>query len=230
MSKKNIADAPLSFDLSIGDLMAGLLLIFILLLTTTLFSLQKEFESKNNIATEYRKGQEEIYVDLEMEFSKDLEAWDAEIDPLTLSFRFKNPDLLFLPNKSELRLDFQKTLKNFFPRYIQVLYPKYKGIIDEIRIEGHTAKDVTFSYLSHMELSQERTNAVLRFILGKASSEILSSDIEWVYSCLSATGLAYSKPILIDGKEDWNQSRRVEFRIRTNSEQKINEILKIGNQ
>ncbi len=230
MSKKNITDAPLSFDLSIGDLMAGLLLIFILLLTTTLFSLQKEFESKNSIATEYRKGQEEIYVDLEMEFSKDLEAWDAEIDPLTLSFRFKNPDLLFLPNKSELRLDFQKTLKNFFPRYIQVLYPKYKEIIDEIRIEGHTAKDVTFSYLSHMELSQERTNEVLCFVLGKASSEISSSDIEWVYSCLSATGLAYSKPILIDGKEDWNQSRRVEFRIRTNSEQKINEILKIGNQ
>jgi len=159
-----------------------------------------------------------------------LEAWDAEIDPTTLSFRFKNPDLLFLPNKSELRLDFQKTLKNFFPRYIQVLYPKYKGIIDEIRLEGHTAKDATFSYLSHMELSQERTNEVLRFVLGKASSEISSSDIEWVYSCLSATGLAYSKPIIIDGKEDWNQSRRVEFRIRTNSEQKIDEILKIGSQ
>lgn len=230
MSKKKIADTPLSFDLSIGDLMAGLLLIFILLLTTTLFSLQKEFESKNNIATEYRKGQEDIYVDLETEFSKDLEAWDAEIDPVSLSFRFKNPDLLFLPNKSELRLDFQKTLKNFFPRYIRVLYPKYKGIIDEIRIEGHTAKDTTFSYLSHMELSQERTNEVLRFVLGKASSEISTSDIEWVYSCLSATGLAYSKPIIIDGKEDWNQSRRVEFRIRTNSEQKINEILSIGSQ
>ena len=77
-----------------------------------------------------------------------------------------------------------------------------------------------------MELSQERTNEVLCFVLGKASSEFFKR-YKWVYSCLSATGLAYSKPILIDGKEDWNQSRRVEFRIRTNSEQKINEILKL---
>jgi len=38
MSKKKITDAPLSFDLSIGDLMAGLLLIFILLLVLPQYS------------------------------------------------------------------------------------------------------------------------------------------------------------------------------------------------
>lgn len=225
MSRHKISTNPLSFDLSIGDLMAGLLLIFILLLTSTLFILQKEFELKKNVAQEYRQGQEDIFQDLELEFSEDLEKWGAEIDPVTLSFRFKNPDLLFQPNKSELQTAFKSTLRDFFPRYITVLFPKYQFIIEEIRIEGHTAKDSTFSYLSHMELSQERTNEVLKFVLGQTTSNLSNAHVSWVHSCLSASGLAYSKPILVNGTEDWNLSRRVDFRIRTNSEKKIQELL-----
>lgn len=228
MSRNKIREPPVSFDLSIGDLMSGLLLIFILLLTSTLFKLQQEFEQKSNIAQEYRKGQELIYKDLESEFSNDLEKWGAEIDPVTLAFRFKNPDLLFLPNKAELRPAFKDLLMEFFPRYIHVLYPKYNVMIEEIRIEGHTAKDNSFSYLNHMDLSQKRTNEVLQYILGMAINDLSDSDIDWVHSCLSASGLAYSKPIFINGKEDGNLSRRVEFRIRTNSEKKIQELLDIG--
>jgi len=228
MRVKQVREPPVSFDLSIGDLMSGLLLIFILLLTSTLFKLQQEFEQKSNITQEYRKGQELIFKDLENEFSEDLEKWGAEIDPVTLAFRFKNPDLLFLPNQAELRPAFKNMLAEFFPRYIHVLYPKYDVMIEEIRIEGHTAKDNTFSYLNHMELSQKRTNEVLQFVLGKAMTDLSKTDIGWVHSCLSASGLAYSKPILVNGIEDWNLSRRVEFRIRTNSEKKIQELLEIG--
>lgn len=228
MSHNKVREPPVSFDLSIGDLMSGLLLIFILLLTSTLFKLQQEFEQKNNIAQEYRKGQELIFKDLELEFSDDLDKWGAEIDPSTLAFRFKNQDLLFLPNKAELRPAFKDMLIEFFPRYIHVLYPKYEVMIEEIRIEGHTAKDNTFTYLNHMELSQQRTNEVLQYILGTAINTLSNKDIDWVHSYLSASGLAYSKPIVINGKEDWNLSRRVEFRIRTNSEKKIQELLDVS--
>ena len=103
------------FALSTGDLMAALLLIFVLLLIGTMLKLQEEFDSKSDIAERYKELQIDLYDDLNDEFSKDLAKWGAEIDS-TLTFRFKEPDVLFDAGKSQLKSTFTLILDDFFPR------------------------------------------------------------------------------------------------------------------
>lgn len=214
------------FALSIGDLMAALLLIFILLLSSTLLRLQEEFENKTQVAERYTAIKEDIYKELMIEFKDDLEKWNAYIDPEQLIFRFKEPDVLFAINQSNIKPEFKAILDDFFPRYINVLSkPEFKENIEEIRIEGHT--DNSGSYFHNMELSQNRTRSVLSYVIEKTLGNDLDKD--WVKSNLTANGLSYSKPIA-DNKSESGRSlnRRVEFRIRTNAEKQIDEILKIN--
>ncbi len=213
------------FALSIGDLMAALLLIFILLLASTLLRLQDEFENKTQIAERYTAIKEDIYKELMIEFKDDLERWNAQIDPNELIFRFREPDILFGINQYNIKPKFASILKEFFPRYISVLSkPEFKENIEEIRIEGHT--DNSGSYFHNMELSQNRTRSVLTYVLENTLEQ--EHDKEWVKLNLTANGLSYSRPIA-DNKIELGRSlnRRVEFRIRTNAEKQIDEILKV---
>jgi outer membrane protein OmpA-like peptidoglycan-associated protein len=78
-----------------------------------------------------------------------------------------------------------------------------------------------------MELSQNRTRSVLSFVLENTNYE--DSEREWIQLNLTANGLSFSKPIA-ENKTENGQSlnRRVEFRIRTNAEKQIDEILKVN--
>src|SRR5690606_35982840 len=214
------------FALSIGDLMAALLLIFILLLSSTLLRLQDEFENKTQIAERYTAIKEDIYNQLMIEFKEDLEKWNAYIDPDELIFRFKEPDILFGINQYKVKPEFETILKEFFPRYINVLSkPEFKENIEEIRIEGHT--DNSGSYFHNMELSQNRTRSVLTYVLENTLDETI--DKNWVQLKLTANGLSYSKPIADNETESGRAlNRRVEFKIRTNAEKQIDEILKLN--
>ena len=209
------------FALSIGDLMAGLLFIFILLRTATMLRVQKQADREALITTEYNRVKTQLYIDLQEEFKDSLKVWNAEIDSTQLSIRFQEPSTLFDYNKADLKPKFIAILSDFFPRYIKLLsLPQYKENIEEIRIEGHT--DSSGGYFSNMELSQDRTRSVLEFCLNLLSH----SDQGWAMSKITANGLSSSHLILKNGKEDAHRSRRVEFRIRTNAEQKLEEITK----
>lgn len=225
------------FALSIGDLMAALLLIFVLLLSSTLLKLQDEFENKSQVAERYTAVKENLYLELDKEFKEDLKKWNAIIDPNELSIRFKEPDVLFGKNESTIKPLFKQILDSFFPRYINVLTSQsFKDNIEEIRIEGHTDSDgpaknsdPQSAYYFNMALSQDRTRSVLEYTLSKLSGIELRS---WVQKRLTANGLSSSKPILDPNskQEDKPASRRVEFKVRTNAEEQIKEILKYGNQ
>src|SRR5690554_3649816 len=161
------------FGLSIGDLMAALLLIFVLLLASTLLRLQEEFDRQSSIAEEYSNIKAKLYEELIEEFRDDLKKWDADLDSLTLSIRFKEPKVLFGQGASNVKRQFENILKNFFPRYIEILTrPDFRENIEEIRIEGHTNSDPPNwtnnpdeTYLYNMGLSQDRTRNVLRYCL-----------------------------------------------------------------
>lgn len=214
------------FALSIGDLMAALLLIFILLLSSTLLRLQDEFENKSLIAERYNSIKEDIYKELIKEFKDDLKDWNATIDEKDLLIRFSGPRVEFDFGKSEVKPQFKEILSDFFPRYVRIItLPKFKDNIEEIRIEGHT--DNKGTYFHNMELSQNRTRSVLNFVLENTSYE--TTEKTWIQLNLTANGLSYSKPIA-DNDTELGQSlnRRVEFRIRTNAEKQIDEILKVN--
>lgn len=222
MRKKHIdyeAKEETAFALSTGDLMAGLLFIFILLLMGALLQVQEKAEQDEEIAQRYDKTKTQLYIDLQKEFKEDLTVWRATIDS-TLCIRFQEPSMLFDEGKDVLKPNFKSILDDFFPRYIAVLSrPEYRDNIEEIRIEGHT--NTNGNYYSNMELSQDRTRAVLQYCF----SLMQSKDIKWLMGLVTANGLSSSHLIRTkSGKEDLNLSRRVEFRVRTNAEKQLEEI------
>ena len=78
-------------------------------------------------------------------------------------------------------------------------------------------------YFKNMELSQGRTRSVLNYVYNIPSSSPYRS---WIKANIAAVGLSSSKPILNQyGQEDESRSRRVSFRVITNSDLQIKRIL-----
>ena len=120
---------------SMSDLMAGLMMVFLFISVAYMHYVRIEKEKIKEVAVAYQNAQAALYMALEKEFSQDLEKWDAEIDKQTLEFRFKSPEVLFGLGSVELKSSFKKILDDFFPRYLKVL-DKFKEHITDIRIEA----------------------------------------------------------------------------------------------
>lgn len=212
------------FNLSISDMMSALCAIFVLLCIGIILQLKQV--SEHYVNTKYT-----LYKDLTKEFSADLEKWNAEIDAENLSIRFKDPNVLFVMNKSDLRNSYKQILDDFFPRLLNVV-SNYENLIEEIRIEGHSseARQAIQSgrvterqdYDAGMALSQSRTRSVLSYCLNDTN---YPESRKWIRSKIVAIGYSKSHPIEINGQIDWEASRRVEFRIKLNSDNEIQKYL-----
>jgi outer membrane protein OmpA-like peptidoglycan-associated protein len=220
----------------LSDLMTGLMMMFMLI--ALLFMLeaqaktqQAEAQAKKvkQIAVIYYDMRDKIFNDLNHEFKDDLHRWGATLNK-DLAISFKEPEVLFESQKAEIRPKFMEILRDFFPRYVSIINkPDYRNNIDEIRIEGHTSSIWENSalkdpYMLNMELSQARTRSVLQYAITLPK---VAPQQDWLKAKLTANGLSSSKHILNeDGSENLDASRRVEFRVRTNAEEKISEILR----
>jgi outer membrane protein OmpA-like peptidoglycan-associated protein len=213
----------------LSDLMTGLMMFFMLLAVSFMLKVQSDSQKIKKIAVLYDRTRSEIYRDLDREFKGDLPKWGAELEP-DLTVRFKEPDILFNTGSADLKPKFKSILEAFFPRYIAILgSKKYRGVIQEIRIEGHTSSiwasqvSTDEAYFRNMELSQSRTRSTLQFVLERP--EIIG-DRKWIQSHLTANGLSSSRVIQNpNGTENFARSQRVEFRVRTDAEGKIATIL-----
>jgi outer membrane protein OmpA-like peptidoglycan-associated protein len=208
--------------------MAGLMVIFLFIFITYIRDNLETQKYIRSIVVTWNETEVDIYKSLFTEFEGDLDKWNAEIDRETLSIRFKAPDVLFDAAKATLKPRFRDILADFFPRYMRVLYG-YKDAIEEVRIEGHTssewegARSAEEAYFRNMDLSQARTRSVLEYCLQLADVAPLK---DWARANITANGLSSSKLIVfVDGREDKARSRRVEFRIRTKTKERIVEIL-----
>jgi outer membrane protein OmpA-like peptidoglycan-associated protein len=215
---------------SVSDLMSVLMMVFLFISVSYMLNVTKEKDLIKEVAITYNKLQNELYDDLLIEFKDDLKDWNANIDKQTLSIRFESPEVLFNTGSAVLQIRFQNILNDFFPRYINILAnEKYKSDIEEIRIEGHTSSEWSSdvpeeqAYFYNMELSQDRTREVLEFVLNNR----IDDNKNWIREKLTANGLSSSKIISVNGIEDKERSRRVEFRVRTNAEKRIVKILAI---
>ena len=215
--------------LHISDMMSGLMMVFLFIAISYMIEVLNEKDKIKEIAVAYEKIQKNLYDELYKEFEKDLIDWDAEIDSTTLSVKFKSPEILFKSGSDEVEPRFKEILKDFFPRYITILTnSKFKHEIEEIRIEGHTSSEWSeqvpedIAYFNNMKLSQDRTRAVLEFV---SSFDTINGNKLWLRELITANGLSSSKIININGEEDKEKSRRVEFRVRTKAEEKIVKIV-----
>ena len=226
---------PLSQEahwIPLSDLMTGLMVIFLLIAVMYMLKVESDTDRIRNIAIAYNDIRDGLYVDLRNEFSTDLIHWHAQLIKGDLTIRFTEPEVLFATGSSELKPEFKAILSDFFPRYVRILTAsKYRGSITEIRIEGHTSSDWTGqtspqdAYFHNMELSQARTRSTLSYVLSLPSVE---RDRAWRTRYLTANGLSSSRPILdADHHEDAERSRRVEFRVRTDAENRIATIMQV---
>lgn len=216
----------------ISDLMSVLMMIFLFIAVSYMRHVTQEKDRIEEIVVTYNKLQTDLFNDLNNEFKNDLEKWGAVIDKNTLSIKFQLelPDILFEQGDAHINRYFQEILKDFFPRYINILTKeKYVKDIEEVRIEGHTSSEwaqgasKNFAYFQNMALSQDRTRAVLHFVM--ELPELKQKD-EWLQSKVTANGLSSSKLIYDEDKNELKElSRRVEFRVRTNAERRIVRIL-----
>lgn len=213
--------------ISVADLMAGLMVIFLFIAITYIRPFVDKQDKIREIVVAWKKSEVEIHKALKSEFKDDLPRWNAELDRKTLSIRFKAPDVLFDAATSELKEEFKVILDDFFPRYLRVLR-KFRRAIAEVRIEGHTssewvdAQSDDEAYFRNMALSQDRTRSVLEYGLNIIPSRRLKN---WARDYITANGLSSSQLILDNGHEDRVRSRRVEFRVRTNTKEQIVRIL-----
>ncbi|MBB1471012.1 OmpA family protein [Pseudoalteromonas sp. SG41-5] len=212
--------------LSISDLMAGLMMVFLFIAIVFMRHTMKENEKIKSIAVAYQEKQVAIYESLIKEFDEDLEKWGAEIDRETLAFNFKSPDVLFDNGDIDIKPAFASILDDFFPRYLKVLKP-FRSSIDEVRIEGHTSsewnKDSSDeeAYFKNMRLSQGRTRSVLSYLYS-----LVPQETPWIKRNIAAVGFSSSRLIMTEqGIEDTEKSRRVSFRAITNAHIQIKRIL-----
>lgn len=216
--------------MSISDIMSGLMIVFMFIAVAFMMQVQNEQRQNYEIVYNYSIVKQEIYDALFNEFKDDLQKWNAELEEQTLTLRFKEPDVLFGVGSDILTPKFQEILNDFFPRYVKVIsQDAYKDYIDEIRIEGHTdpfwagAENRRQEYLNNMQLSQSRTRAVLTYAVNMPA---LENNLEWIIRRITANGLSSSQPIMTGGAVDAKLSRRVDFRIRTKADEKLNELAK----
>jgi outer membrane protein OmpA-like peptidoglycan-associated protein len=207
--------------------MTGLMMLFLLIAASYMMMVE---QTTTLIVKEYEITREDLRRALQTEFADKLKEWDAEmLGDMTL--KFKNPEVLFDTGQSTLKPKFKLILDEFIPKYMKILTSeKFKSSIKEVRIEGHTSpkwsdgvseKD---AYFRNMKLSQERTRSTLEYVL---QNPIADSNINWMREVVTANGLSSSRPVYLSNQPtviDDLSSQRVEFRIVTNSEERLSKI------
>lgn len=208
--------------ISIADMMAGLMIVFLFIAIVNLKDQVDKLRS-------FEILQDRIYNKLHEEFKNDLKKWTAEIDKENLTVSFREPRVQFATGSSEVKDDFKFILNDFYPRYLNVLW-EFREDIDELRIEGHTsskwetATTRDQAYLMNMGLSQDRSKNVLIYVLGL---DIGNNKI-WAKEKIIANGLSFSKLLLTKkGTEDTIRSQRTEFRVKVDSNYIVNKLRKI---
>lgn len=233
MSKKE------SFWIPYADLMTVLMIVFLFISVGYMAILQKQKKNQDKIFTEYKESKLSLYNELNNEFKDDFEKWDLELGK-DLSIKFTNPDVLFASGQSSLTPKFKNILSEFIPKYLNIiLSEKYKDKIIEVRIEGHTddvRRGITNDdYIDNVALSQDRAREVLAFTRSLSFYENLSKEKEELLRfLLTANGLSYGRTLDSEKKYTYEtkksvdklNSRRVEFKIVTSSEQIVNEVVK----
>ena len=209
----------------LSDLMTGMMMIF--MVVAAAFMLRVE-QTTTMVVKDYAETKRDLQRALQKEFKDNLKQWNAEmLGDMTL--RFDDPATQFQTGSAELRPQFRTNLAQFFPRYAKLLSgPRYRDAVKEVRIEGHTSTfwnrgvDERTAYFRNMALSQERTRSALEFVIGLERDP---ARAKWLRAHMTANGLSSSHPILRkDGSVDELASQRVEFRIVTNAEDRMDRL------
>ena len=147
----------------------------------------------------------------------------AAVDPNSGDIKLDS-SVLFETGSANIRQEGKELLDSFIPVYLDVLLrPEYADYLGEIIIEGHTDTDGT--YESNLKLSQNRALQVALYCLNMPS--LSSAQKNKLQEIMTATGRSESDPVYVNGVEDKDASRRVEFKFSLKDSEMIDEMNRI---
>lgn len=255
MQKRNheAKEEGVSYWQSYSDMMAALLLIFVLVIAVAIVALNdyKDKLAEQNEELLARQDLLEKQSEEYLKLKEELEEKQSEIDKIigvkqeiieALNSEFSkeqiainidqqtgaivfDANILYDRSKSQLKSEGVKFLDKFLPVYIGVLFKdEFKDDIAEIIIEGHT--DTDSGYMYNLGLSQDRALSVVQYCL--SDSSLSKAQKEQLRSMITANGRSFSNPVYgADGKVDLAKSRRVEVKFRLKDEEMIQELQRI---
>lgn len=224
-------EEPPNYWMSYSDMMSGLLLIFVLFLSISIFQFNEQSKLLIEQSEEIKIQQEKIdsiigvrthLIEALKNQFKDSNL-EIDIDPQTGAIRFSS-GVFFDTNKYTLKPSGKAYLNKFIPLYINVLLNKENSkYVSEIIIEGHT--DTNGTYMYNLDLSQKRAFEVTKYILSDEFKEITDEEKNKLRKIITANGRSFSNPIKNkEGKVELDKSRRVEFKFRLKDEEMIQEM------
>ena len=140
------------------------------------------------------------------------------IDEKSGAIKFSS-NILFDQSAYKLKDSSKKELDVVLKKYISTLLEdkEIRKYIHGITIEGHTNSDGT--YLSNLQLSQQRALEVMQFLY-----ESNSIDKDLLNKYVSSSGKSSSELIYKDGIEDKDASRRIEIKFIIKNEEAVKEL------
>jgi len=138
-------------------------------------------------------------------------------------------EMMFSTGSAGLNETGKQFLNRFLPNYLRVLMSEeYSKNVSQIIIEGHT--DTSGSYMTNVELSQDRALSVLRYVMSNEFTGISAAEKQRLEEVVTINGRAYSDPIYNeDGTINMSASRRVVIKFRLNDEDMVTEMLNVLN-
>ncbi len=209
------------FWVTMTDLMTALVLVFIVLFFYTyMTSTYERIEG----SIEQQKAAENL------EKSLKEQNIDAIIDGNSGVVKISDLEL-FEVNSYELSEKGKKYLDKFAPVYFDSLFTNdyLNKNIAKIIIQGHTDSQTykgNFSedeqYMKNMELSLKRAYSVANYMISTQYNKDNGSKLR---KMIIVEGASFSSPILVNGKEDFAKSRRVELKLVMKNEKKQQEAV-----
>ena len=197
------------FWITMTDLMTGLVLVFIVMFFYAYLSSNiKEFQS----ALEQENATKNIQETLENQNIQ------ATVDPVSGVVKISDLELFEL-NSKNLSEKGKKYLDKFAPAYFNSVFNNdyMAENVDKIIIQGHTDSQMfkgkysdDEQYMKNMELSLDRAYAVADYMMNTPYNKQNGNRLR---KMIVVEGASFSDPVLLNGKEDFAKSRRVELKL-----------------
>jgi len=208
--KQNSGSEENIFWVTMADLLLGLAIIFI-----TLFVLAITGFSQQNI------HQQKIKMDVSQKISEELQKENIKVDVDKMTGDLKISDAeLFELSSWELTSNGKKLLDKLIPIYVDSIFAdkELAQQIQYVTIQGHTdsqmfagVKSKDEQFLKNMDLSLKRANAVADYIFKTKYNKKYAEQFRKI---IVVEGKSYNEPVLVNGVEDFDKSRRVELKLK----------------
>lgn len=197
------------FWVTMSDLMLGFALVF-LVMFFYVFVTNNINEIEENVAKEnVNKALQEALNDSNIDAIVDINNGLVKISDLEL----------FELNSSDLSTKGKEYLNKFAPAYFDSLFDnKYLNKnIKKIIIQGHTDSQIFAGsytpdnqYMKNMQLSLDRAYTVANYMVNSSYNKV---NGERLRKMIIVEGLSSSEPVIVNNKENYAMSRRVELKL-----------------